>query len=223
MNLSDKVERARKCIRTATRRIAIERVAVAWTGGKDSTVLLHIIRELHGGLVPYPVFFNDSTFEFPDIYRFINRLTKAWRLRLVRVKHLQPDLEVFSKLSEERKLEFSRIMKINTLHWALSKYGWRAFLVAIRRDEHPSRKKEVYVSSRGDHLRIHPLLDFTEKDIWEYIRAHRVPVVSLYKRGYRSLGEMPFTRKSSAKGGERSGREPGKELMMEELRRMGYW
>ena len=56
-------------------------------------------------------------------------------------------------------------------------------------------------------MRIHPLLHFTEKDIWKYIKNQKIPYVSLYDKGYRSLGEKEFTKPAASGGGERSGRQ----------------
>lgn len=70
-------------------------------------------------------------------------------------------------------------------------------------------------------MRIHPLLEFTEKDIWDYIKNFGVPYLKLYDQGYRSIGEKPFTKKT--KSTERSGREKDKEKIMGRLRDMGYW
>ena len=223
VSLLEKVQRAQRVITKAVRRFPTSSIAVAWTGGKDSTVLLHLIRTFYHGRVPFPVFFNDSTMEFKEVYRFINRLEKVWGLKVFRVKHLDSDLATFSSLSPTNQVEFSRIMKINAISWALDTYHWKAFMVAIRHDEHPARSKETYFSKRSTHFRIHPILHFTESDIWSYIKVNKVPYVSLYKKGYRSLGERPFTRKAGKHGSERSGREPGKEFLMQRLRELGYW
>ena len=94
-------------------------------------------------------------------------------------------------------------------------------MLGIRSDENPARANESYFSKRSDHVRIHPLLHFTEQDVWDYIRLFNVPYSPLYDKGYRSIGEKPFTKK--AKDGERSGRDQTKEQQMEKLRQMVYW
>ena len=80
-----------------------------------------------------------------------------------------------------------------------------------------------YIFPRDNHTRVHPLLDFTEADIWAYIKTFKVPYVNLYDKGYRSLGEKPFTKKATKYGDERSGREKDKEQLMDKLRNIGYW
>ncbi len=224
MNLEEKIKKGKKIIQKAAKKYPKEKLAVAWTGGKDSTVLLHIVKGVFKGKIPFPVVFNDSTMEFPEIYEFVDRLTQDWELNLVKVLHLKKELAKFHRTSDpEKKKEMSRLMKISAIKWATKKYKFSAYMVAIRWDEHESRSKERYFSPRKDHGRVHPLLHFTESDIWDYIKKHKVPYVSLYDKGYRSLGEASFTKPAKKGKGERSGREHDKELIMKRLRDLGYW
>jgi phosphoadenosine phosphosulfate reductase len=162
--------------------------------------------------------------EFEEIYKFIDKISRLWNFNVITVKHSEKELEEFHRTKDpEKKRELSRLMKITAINHALKKYKLRVFMAGIRWDEHESRSKEKYFSPRADHMRIHPLLHFTEKDIWEYIRFFGVPYVELYDKGYRSLGEKPFTKPVSPGGNERSGREREKEQLMERLRKLGYW
>lgn len=224
MTLQQKINKSQQIIRQAYRKFPPDKTVVAWTGGKDSTVLLHLIRSTFDGKIPFPVMFNDSTMEFGEIYRFIKTLSKQWKLNLIVVPHLKRDLEKFHKMEDPtKKKELSRIMKINIINDFVKKNHIRAFIAGIRWDEHESRSRETYFSKREHHTRVHPLLHFTEKDIWDYIQKFKVPYVNLYDKGYRSLGEKPFTHKAKPGEGERSGREQTKEHLMEKLRSMGYW
>ncbi len=222
--LQEKVKKSHKIIREAAKKFPKEKIIVAWTGGKDSTVLLHLIRTVFKNTVPFPVMFNDSTMEFGEIYEFIKQLSKDWSLNLIVVPHSQAELNEFHRTkSIERKKELSRLMKINAINAFLEKNHIGAFMAGIRWDEHPARSKETYFSKRKDHMRIHPILHFTEADIWAYIKTYKVPYVKLYDKGYRSLGEKPFTKKAKRGEGERSGREYDKEHLMDRLRSLGYW
>jgi len=221
-SLNNKVQKSEEVIKKAFIKYG-DKLAVAWTGGKDSTVLLHIIKTCFNGKVPFPVMFNDSTMEFEEVYDFIEKITKEWKLKLIVIEHLKKDLKEFYKILDiPRKEKFSRQMKINAINYAVKKYKLKGFLVAIRWDEHESRSKEKYFSSREDHIRVHPVLHFKENDIWNYIRCFKIPYVSLYGK-YRSLGEKPFTKPSVKGMGERSGRETSKESTMQQLRNLGYW
>lgn len=222
-DLTKKIDFAKKIIDEASDKFAQEKTVLAWTGGKDSTVLLHMVREMYGS-IKFPVMFNDSTLEFPEIYEFIEKVTEDWKLELVIERHDTEMLKKYEKSkSESEKFMLLREMKIKALKDFQVRNSIEAYIVGIRWDEHPSRSKEKFFSARKNHMRVHPILDFTEADIWEYIHKFSVPYVSLYDKGYRSLGEKPLTQKSVPGEGERSGRERKKEDKMAKLRNMGYW
>lgn len=227
-NLSSKIQKSKEVIKEAAKKFKPNQIAIAWTGGKDSTVLLHLVKETFNGKIPFKVFFNDSTIEFPEIYDFVKKLTKKWQLDLIWQKHLVEDLKAYQQAiketNKEMAMEIMRIAKINAINYAISKYKIKAFVSAIRWDEHEARSKETYFSKRSTHTRVHPILHFTIDDIWQYIRLYNVPYVSLYDKGYKSLGEAPFTKPVKDKNApERAGREATKEKTMERLRKLGYW
>ncbi len=222
MTLQDKIAKTKKILKQAEKKYGFNDIAIAWKGGKDTTTLMHIILTMHNGIIPYKVMFNDTTIEFPQMYKFIEKVAHQWNLNLLIERHSDKDLSNYKNARGiALKEEISRIAKINSLNRALGKYKLKGYMLGIRRDENPARKNEKYFSPRPNHIRIHPLLDFTEEDVWTYIRLFNVPYSPLYDQGYRSIGEKPFTKKSS--GNERSGREQNKEKMMEKLRQMGYW
>lgn len=223
IKLAEKISQAKEVIKKTYFLYNPEKTIVAWTGGKDSTVLLYLIKEALGK-IPFPIMFNDSTMEFDEVYSFIKKITKKLSLNLTVVKHLENELEEFGNVKDmERKLELSRMMKIHAVEKFIDANNIETIFVGIRHDEHASRSKETHFSKRKNHTRIHPILEFTEEDIWSYIKAYNVPYVSLYDKGYRSLGEKPFTSKAKKGRGERSGREQNKEILMERLRSLGYW
>lgn len=223
--LDKKVIKAKTVIKKAFQKWQPEEIAVAWTGGKDSTTLLHLVLQTVPPNTPFQVIFNDSTIEFPQIYQFINNLFKLWKFNLVWIKHSESDLSLYRKVrSKEKKMEVMRLAKIHAIENAVKNYHIKAFLSGIRWDEQAARSQETYFSPRGDHLRVHPILHFTLADIWEYIHTFNVPYVDLYDKGYKSLGEAPFTKPATnADAPERSGREATKEKVMARLRKLGYW
>ncbi len=228
MKLEDKIKKSQEVLREAAKKFKPKDIAIAWTGGKDSTVVLHLVRETFKGKVPFKVMFNDSTLEFPEVYDFIKKLKKDWELDLIWQKHLPEDLEAYEKAIKENNrelaMEVMRIAKINAINFAISEYKIKAFISGIRWDEHEARSNEKYFSQRSTHMRIHPILHFTLDDIWAYIKKFKVPYVNLYDKGYKSLGEAPFTKPVKDKNApERAGREATKEKTMERLRKLGYW
>ena len=268
-------------------------LAMLWSIGKDSTVLLWLARKAFFGHVPFPLVHIDTSFKIPEMIKYRDQIALEWKLNMV-VGQNKSALEAkrtFPAGAIDRiaccKLLKSEALK-NTLsgEWPryrmnhkIGKYEldkntepYTGVIVGARADEEGSRSKERYFSPRdrnsewnigdqppelwnqfktdfapGTHIRIHPLLDWTELNIWEYIERENIPITHLYfdqgeGKRYRSLGCYPCTTPvdSTAKtvreiveelrGGkfaniaERSGRQQDKEDGggLETLRREGY-
>lgn len=240
--------------------IKFKNVAALWSMGKDSTTMLALARKAFLGKIPFPVIHIDNGIDFPETYSFRESLAKKWKLNLiVAYSEVRPD-SIGSACCGKNKPE--------TLKKVMKEHGFDALIVSIRRDEHGIRSKERYFSERdekfrwdyknqraelwddyaskldnGGHIRVHPLLDWNESDVWSYIKQERIPVNPLYfsRNGfrYRSLGCTHCTVpvKSNAKTvddivkelnttkiEERSGRSMDKEneYVMQRLRALGY-
>lgn len=190
-------------------------LALLWSIGKDSTVLLWLARKAFFGKIPFSVLHLDTTYKFKEIYEFRDKYKDEWGLNLLVEKNEEALEEGICP--ERGKLDCCNALKTDNLKKAISKYKFKALLLAIRRDEHGVRAKERVFSPRDqefiwdyknqplelwdqyktktkeeEHLRIHPLLGWREIDIWEYIRQENIPIVSLYlskgSRRYRSIG-----------------------------------
>jgi len=241
-------------------------IAMLWSIGKDSTTLLWLIRKSFSGSVPFPVVHIDTSFKFKEIYEFREKYAAEWGLNLVTLRNEKAIKAGLS--SAKSKFNCCTELKTNALKAGLKKYNFQALYLAIRRDEHGIRAKERVFSPRDEdfewdyknqppelwsqyklvareeeHLRIHPLLSWTERDVWEYIKREGIPVVSLYfardGKRYRSIGcecccnpvssEADTVDKiteelKTSKVSERSGRAQDKEsdYMMQKLRSLGY-
>jgi len=219
--LEQKEAESRKIIKEAIEKYGKDKIGVAWSGGKDSTTVLHLIKQEFGE-IPIKVVFIDTSVKFPEIYAFRDRLAKEWNLDLLIAKN---DEALKTIKIAENKQECCYQLKTIPLHQTIETNGWQALITAVRWDEQEARKDEVYFSPRENppHTRIHPILHFREIDIWFYIRKYNVPYCELYHKGYRSLSCMPCTTLGSADGPERSGRDQSKEEIMQRLRELGYF
>lgn len=219
-NLEKKIQKSIGIIAEIETSCERETIALTWTGGKDSTTLLALVRDFFGGKMPYRVINIDTSVKFPEIYRFRDRLVREWAIDLIVLRHPQAE----KIISESRnRAECCTLLKTNVLKEGLRKYGIKTLLTAIRWDEHPTRAEEPYFVDRGDHVRVHLVLHFMERDIWQYIREQNIPYCELYDAGYRSLGCMPCTTVGSGLGSERNGRSFDKEEIMKKLRDLGYF
>jgi sulfate adenylyltransferase subunit 2 len=237
-----------------------DHLAMLWSIGKDSTVMLWLARKAFVGHVPFPLVHVDTTYKIPSMIEYRDRLIKEWGLQLVVGKN-EAVLKSGATFPNGRatRVECCGALKKDALKAVLDKHHYTGVIVGVRRDEEPTRAKERYFSPRdknmewnvedqppekGAHIRIHPLLHWTELNIWEYIERENIPVIPLYfdngkGERYRSLGCAPCTSpiKSNARTvreiieelrhtrtSERSGRAQDKESedAFEKLRRDGY-
>ena len=201
---------------------AFKNIAMPWSMGKDSNVLIWLCKKAFGGHIPFSLLHIDTTYEFPEMLAFRDWATKEYGLKLI------------VKINEEARargvgyethdpVTVTHELKSVALQQALGEYKWDALITGIRRDEDSTRAKERYFSPRnaqfeweykdqppefwgqfttsveaGEHVRVQPLLDWTETDIWRYIQRNNIPIPQMYfardGKRYRSLGCWPITK-----------------------------
>lgn len=201
-----------------------ENLAMLWSIGKDSSVMLWLARKAFFGHVPFPCVHVDTTYKIPQMIQFRDRVAKEWNLDL-RTGQNSEALAAGKTFpnGNATRVECCSLLKRDALQDVITDNNFEAVILGIRRDEEGTRAKERYFSPRtkdfewdfkdqppelwdqfktdfepGTHLRIHPLLHWTEQNIWEYVDRERIPVVPLYfadenNRRYRSLGCAPCT------------------------------
>lgn len=226
MSLEHKVDYSRTILRNVLSEYGPKRVAVAWTAGKDSTVVLWLWRGvlLESGSTPVQAVNLDTGLKFPEIIALRDELAEKWTIEL---SIQSPEVDLSQYPVAEDKLKCCKELKIMPLQRALGRLEIGVLLTGLRRDEHPGRasRGEWEPRQRPDHMQVNPILNWTEMDVWAFILEQGLPYCSLYDRGYRSLGCMPCTRPAELidAGDERSGRDQDKERQMETLRGLGYF
>lgn len=201
-----------------------ESIRVAWTGGKDSTVVLFIWNTIltHLGITSAKAINLDTGCKFPEVIAFRDRLTEEWSVDL----HVaSPKVDLSQYPLAQDAVSCCRDLKVEPLKQALRDTGATHLLTGIRRDEHPDRVTRHLLEQRDDppHTMVNPILDWTETDIWAFHARFDLPHCELYDAGYRSLGCRPCTAKPGEGGGERSGRDASKEAVMNTLTSLGYF
>jgi sulfate adenylyltransferase subunit 2 len=196
----------------------LDKIAMLWSLGKDSNVMVWLARKAFFGTVPFPVLHVDTGKKFPEMYAFRERYAKEWGLNLI-VGDCPPVEEMDPSLPPAARSAARKTAGLNTL---IAAHGFTGIIAGIRRDEEGTRAKERVFSPRGvgnvwdvrnqppefwdqfrtevpagAHLRVHPLLHWSEIDVWRYSEREKIPMVSLYfaKDGkrYRSLGDADIT------------------------------
>jgi sulfate adenylyltransferase subunit 2 len=201
-----------------------KRLAMLWSIGKDSSVLLWLARKAFFGHVPMPCVHVDTSYKIPEMIQFRDQKVREWNIDLVvgQNKAALAAGKTFPNGALTR-VECCGSLKKDALQQVIEERDYQAVIVGIRRDEEGTRAKERYFSPRdrnfewnfkdqppelwdqfktdfdpGTHIRIHPLLHWTEINVWEYIEREKIPIVDLYftKDGfrYRSLGCAPCTK-----------------------------
>jgi sulfate adenylyltransferase subunit 2 len=173
--------------------------------GKDSSVMLHLaMKAFHPSKPPFPLLHIDTTWKFREMIEF--RDNRARELGLDLIVHINPEgvEQGVGPISHGSQVH-TDVMKTQALKQALDKYGFDAAFGGARRDEEKSRAKERVFSFRdaqhrwdpknqrpelwhlyngrvrkGESIRVFPLSNWTELDIWQYIYLENIPIVPLY-------------------------------------------
>ncbi|OGA69003.1 MAG: sulfate adenylyltransferase small subunit [Betaproteobacteria bacterium RIFCSPLOWO2_12_FULL_65_14] len=186
--------------------------------GKDSSVMLHLARKaFYPGKPPFPLMHVDTTWKFRDMYAFRERMVAESGMQLIANVN-QEGLAMGINPFVHGSAIHTDIMKTQALKQALEKYGFDAAFGGARRDEEKSRAKERICSFRsaqhrwdpknqrpelwslynmrihkGESMRIFPLSNWTELDVWQYIYLENIPVVPLYFAKERPVVERDGT------------------------------
>ena len=262
LSLEEKIAKSKEIIRRALREFPRDKLYLAWTGGKDSTTMLWLYRQVcQEDGVPLPkAMFIDEGHLFSEILDLVEEVKAAWGVDVAVAKNTDVseraekvgDLIRVADLNERNRREIEKLdfkeaafpfepesyvgnhlMKTVAMNVFMEQRGIVALSTAIRWDEQDARIEETYFSQRKnpDHTRVHPILHFRERDIWNTIQQKKIPFCSLYYQGYRSLGAKGSTTKNSdipaweqdlENTTERAGRGQDKEQIMSQLRSLGY-
>jgi sulfate adenylyltransferase subunit 2 len=186
--------------------------------GKDSAVLLHLARKAFApGKIPFPLLHVDTNWKFKEMIAFRDQMAKDYGFELL--VHQNPDgIAMGMGPFTHGSAKHTDVMKTQGLKQALNQYGFDAAFGGARRDEEKSRAKERVYSFRdknhrwdpksqrpelwniyngkvnkGESIRVFPLSNWTELDIWQYIYLESIPIVPLYLSEKRPVVERDGT------------------------------
>jgi sulfate adenylyltransferase subunit 2 len=208
-------------------------LCMPWSMGKDSNVLIWLSKKAFCGHIPYPLLHIDTTYEFPEMLEFREWAVEKYKLDLIVKINEEARAGTGSYTTSigyetHDPVTVTHELKTVALQQIMGERKFDALITGIRRDEDPTRAKERYFSPRnaefewdykdqppefwnqftttlepGEHIRVQPLLDWTEVDIWRYIERENIPIPQMYfaRKGedglnyrFRSLGCWPITK-----------------------------
>ena len=181
-----------------------EKPVMLYSIGKDSSVMLHLaIKAFYPEKPPFPFLHVNTTWKFREMIEFRDRIAKKYGIEML--EHINQDGVKQGINPFDHGAAYTDIMKTQALKQALNKYGFTAAFGGGRRDEEKSRAKERIFSFRnsahawdpknqrpemwklyntkinkGESIRIFPISNWTEKDIWQYIKRENIDIVPLY-------------------------------------------
>jgi sulfate adenylyltransferase subunit 2 len=182
--------------------------------GKDSSVMLHLaMKAFYPSKPPFPLLHVDTTWKFREMITFRDETCRRLGLELITFTNTEGKAQNINPFDHGSSY-YTHVMKTEALKTALTKYGFDAAFGGARRDEEKSRAKERVFSFRtanhgwdpknqrpelwnlynarvakGESIRVFPLSNWTELDIWQYILAEDIPIVPLYYAARRPVVE----------------------------------
>ena len=169
--------------------------------GAQAAVMLSLATRVMPGI---PVILIDTGYLFPETYRFADQLTERLKLNLkVYRAPLSPAwLEArhgrLWEQGEKGLSAYNQLAKVAPMQRALAELGARAWLAGLRRDQSSSREKLPFVGSQDDRVKIHPILDWSDRDVHRYLQEHELPYHPLWEQGYVSIGDTHTSRPLTA-------------------------
>lgn len=176
------------------------RVVLTSSFGAQSAVCLHLVTVQQPDI---PVVLIDTGYLFPETYQFIDKLGErlALNLHIYRAQHSPAWQEArYGKLWEqglEGIERYNHINKVEPMQRALKELGATAWISGLRRQQAKSRQHLEVLLWRNGRCKIHPLIDWTDRDVYRYLTQYGLPYHPLWEQGYVSIGDVHTTRQLS--------------------------
>ena len=181
-------------------------IALSTSFGTGSAVLLHMVSQTDPKT---PVLFLETGFHFKETLEYRDQLVKLLSLNVRNLRRDVPEKEFFRELGpkpfEKNPDECCRINKVEPLKKELA--GLKAWISGVRRSQAHTRKVMQVLEAYDDGVvKVNPLITWSSKDIFDYMKRHNLPEHPLFQKGYTSIGCEPCTRAVLTGEGERAGR-----------------
>ncbi len=167
-----------------------DKIALAFSGGKDSLVVLHLTLQVYPDVL---VIYNNTGVEFPETNTYVRKLKEKWNLRMVVTR---PELSFFKEIKSRGWATHDdrwccTPLKKDPAKKILKELGIKALIVGTRRTESIYRRHiypfKIYKTDE-ETVRIHPIHDWNDREVWLYIKKHNLPYNPLYDMKYKRIG-----------------------------------
>ena len=196
------------CQRALARKSAEERVEWALTTlpgehivsssfGAQSAVMLHLMTVQKPDI---PVVVIDTGYLFPETYRFIDELTERLDLNLSVYRAKQSAAWQEARFGRRWENGVSGLQaynhdnKVEPMERALEELDVGTWFAGVRRSQSAGRAKTPFIESSGERWKVHPIADWSDRDVYQYLKRHQLPYHPLWEQGYVSIGDVHTTR-----------------------------
>ncbi|MCP5420593.1 MAG: phosphoadenylyl-sulfate reductase [Gammaproteobacteria bacterium] len=173
-----------------------ERIVLSSSFGAQAAVSLHMASRQQPDI---PVILVDTGYLFPETYRFIDELSERLKLNLKVYRAELSPAEQESRYGRlwEKGLEgiefYNRINKVEPMQRALEELGARAWIAGLRRQQAKSRRDLDILIHRNGRYKFHPIIDWSDRDVYRYLTHYDLPYHPLWHEGYVSIGDVHTT------------------------------
>ena len=161
--------------------------------GVQSSLMLHLVTQVIPNI---PIVFIDTGFHFQETYRFADEMTSRLKLNL---KVYQSDIsparmvalhgELWDQDADAMVL-YNKMRKVEPMQRALHELDVHAWLAGLRKNQTDFRASLRFVESQNGTAKVHPILNWSTKDVHEYLKKHDLPYHPLHEKGYASIGDL---------------------------------
>lgn len=172
--------------------------ALSSSFGAQSAVSLHLVTRQQPDL---PVILIDTGYLFPETYRFVDALSEKLALNLkvyrplIGIAWMEARLGRIWEQGVDGIDRYNRLRKVEPMQRALRELGVRTWIAGLRRSQARTRAAIDFLELRDGRWKLHPLADWSDRDVWGYLQKHDLPYHPLWHDGYVSIGDIHTTRR----------------------------
>lgn len=165
--------------------------------GIQSAVMLHMVTQISPNM---PIVLTDTEYLFPETYQFIEQLTERLKLNLhvyKATKSASSQLNEYGKLWQQGKEglhKYHLLNKVEPFERAMKTLKANCWFSGVRRQQSTFREHLPVITELRGHTKVHPIVDWTNRDIHQYLLKHKLPYHPLFEKGYTTIGDVHSSR-----------------------------